>query len=343
VTWLWDGVDRLVDRAGSLADLEAHRLELLAARRWRERGLAVPPAFEDVEVRAALTAIAAPALLERVRASCDGPLLLVKGPEIACHYPHPALRRYKDLDLIVPDAPAVQRALLGAGFVEVGDPALFEGIHHLRPLQWPTLPLLVEVHDRPKWPEGFEPPRVEELLAVAGPCSLAVDGVVALPSTHHAPIVAAHAWAHVPLWRLRDLVDVAAVADGGSRAAFERVAAQLGVGRLWRTTTAAIESVLGDAPPTTAPRTWARHLPRVRERTVLENHLQQTLSPFASLAPRRALQGAARSMRGQLQSERGESAGSKAFRAARALTHPLTRLSEHERALARNGRVQPNG
>jgi Uncharacterised nucleotidyltransferase len=333
VNSLWDAVDRLVDRAESFADLKAHRLELLAARRWRARGLAVPPAVAELEMRAALTAVAAPALLERVRESCDGPLLLVKGPEIACRYPDPALRRFKDLDVIVPDARAVQRALLAAGFVEVGDPALYEDIHHLRPLQWPTLPLLVEVHDRAKWPEGFKPPRLDELLAVAGPCALGVEGVVALPPAFHAPVVAAHAWAHVPLWRLRDVVDVAAVADGEPATELDRVAGRLGVARLWRTTARAIESVLGEAPPSGALRTWARHLPRVRERTVLENHLQQTLSPFASLPPLRAAQAAAAAVLDQLRPLPEESWRDKASRAAQSVRRGGTTLSVHEREL----------
>ena len=84
--------------------------------------------------------------------------MLFKGPETAAHYPHPALRRFWDLDLLVPDAGATQRSLLKAGFREVGDPALYADIHHLRPLTLPGLPLAVEVHDRPKWADGLRPP-----------------------------------------------------------------------------------------------------------------------------------------------------------------------------------------
>ena len=71
-------------------------------------------------------AMAAPALLERIRTATEGPLLLVKGPEVARLYPDPALRCFRDLDILVPDAPATQRQLLAAGFQETGDPSLYE-------------------------------------------------------------------------------------------------------------------------------------------------------------------------------------------------------------------------
>ena len=82
----------------------------------------------------------------------------MKGPEVALRYPGPALRGFRDLDLLVPDAPAVQRELLAAGFEPVGLPEKYAAIHHLRPLAYPGLPLLVEVHDRPKWPEHLRTP-----------------------------------------------------------------------------------------------------------------------------------------------------------------------------------------
>ena len=78
-------------------------------------------------------------------------MLLMEGPEVAKLYVDPAVRNFRDVDLIVPNAPDTQRRLLSAGFVETGDPKLFENIHHLRPLLWPGLPLLLEVHHRPKW------------------------------------------------------------------------------------------------------------------------------------------------------------------------------------------------
>jgi hypothetical protein len=37
---IWTAVERLVDRAASLDDLRAHRIHLLAGRRWRADGRA---------------------------------------------------------------------------------------------------------------------------------------------------------------------------------------------------------------------------------------------------------------------------------------------------------------
>ena len=153
-----------------------------------------------------------PLLLERIRTATEGPLLLVKGPEVARLYPDPALRSFRDLDILVPDAPATQRQLLAAGFQETGDPRLYEQIHHLRPLFWPGLPLLVEVHSSPKWIASLDPPPAAELIRTAARSQAGPPGVLAPSPAQHALLLAAHAWAHRPLSRLRDLIDIAVVA-----------------------------------------------------------------------------------------------------------------------------------
>ena len=56
---------------------------------------------EELQYSARIAAIAnasAPLLLERIRAICEGPLLLFKGPEVARLYPGSA-RGFGDLDL----------------------------------------------------------------------------------------------------------------------------------------------------------------------------------------------------------------------------------------------------
>ena len=211
---VFERVDDLIDRSPSLADLRHHRIELLAARRRRELGLGLPASLVAQERLSAAAALAAPVLLERVRAASDGPLVLFKGPQIARLYPDRALRSFRDLDLLVADAHATQRGLLAAGFREVGDPDLYERIHHLRPLHWPGLPLIVEIHHSPKWVDGLDAPAAAELIEAAVPCPGAPEGVLELPSAHHALVLAAHAWAHRPLSRLRDLLDIRLVADG---------------------------------------------------------------------------------------------------------------------------------
>ena len=66
-----------------------------------------------------------------MRAAYDGTLALMKGPEVAAHYPDPRLRTYCDLDFLVDSPEPAHRALLSAGFVEVGDPAHYHGALHI--------------------------------------------------------------------------------------------------------------------------------------------------------------------------------------------------------------------
>ena len=117
-----------------------------------------------------LFTVTAPALLARLRDVLDGPMMIFKGPEIAALYPDSA-RLFGDLDVLVPDAAAAQRALLAAGFEEVPDPdGIYVDLHHLIPLRDPMVPLLaIEIHSAPKWPYGLKPPSAAELLENAVP------------------------------------------------------------------------------------------------------------------------------------------------------------------------------
>src|SRR4029450_13299262 len=102
-------------------------------------------------------------------AAVAGPIVLMKGPEVAALWPTPQSRPYSDVDLLVEDAAEAQRALLAAGLRPVGDPGLYVDIHHLRPLLAPGLAVAVEVHDRPKWIDGLGAPPTVGLLAAAVP------------------------------------------------------------------------------------------------------------------------------------------------------------------------------
>lgn len=331
---LWAAVDRLVDRAPTLADLRSHRLELFAARRWRLLGREVPADIAQLERTSAVVALSVPALLEQIRAAYDGPVILHKGPEVAARYPDPTLRLFGDVDLLVADAEQAQAALLAAGFEPTGDPALYRDIHHLRPLQWQDLPLVVEIHSRPKWVESLRPPSVTELLDAAVP-STVTEGFLALPPAHHAVLLAAHSWAHEPLRRLRDLIDVAAVAQTADTSEIAFVAEAWGVARLWRSTAAAAESMLGSSPRPGSLKTWARNLPQVRERTVYEHHLQRWLSNFWILPPDRALWTLPATLLRELRPEPGETWRRKSARTVRALRNASRRRSEHDEELAR--------
>jgi Uncharacterised nucleotidyltransferase len=330
---IWDGVDRLIDRAPTLADIRSHRIELLAVRRWRAQGRSIPEELADLERVSAMHRLVVPRLLERVRAVYDGPMIVHKGPEVAAHYPDPTSRNYADVDLLVLDAEEAQRALLAAGFEEIGDPALYLDIHHLRPLRWPLLPLHVEIHSRPKWVEALRGPSTEELFAAAVPSTATIDGVLALPPAHHALVLAVHSWAHEPLRRLRDVIDIAAVADAAEPGEVAALARAWGVSQLWRATDEAVSSVLAERRRPLSVRVWARNLMLVRERTVLENHLARWLSDFSVLPTGRAVSALPGTLRRELGPEGDESWSNKFFRTGRAIRNAFRRRSEHDESL----------
>jgi hypothetical protein len=338
---VWDEVDDLIRRARSLDDLRAHRLHLLAARRWRRDGRVVPRELALEERHSAIVALTAPGLLRRVRESISGELLVLKGPEVAAAYPDPVLRAFGDLDLLVEDPEACQRALRAGGFVEVGDPRLFVDIHHERPLTLPGLPLSIELHARPKWPGGLAAPEPRELFAAAIPSATGIAGVSTLDRAHHALVLAAHSWAHDPLRRVGDLVDVAAMADGIDPAALRTLARRWNLLRVWSTTEAAAAALLEGGRTTLPLRTWARHLPAVRDRTVLEAHLDLWGSAFWALPAAPALAAARTGVRNALSTAEGETATVKRSRTRRALADAFVSQPRHAREIDRAGLRAP--
>jgi hypothetical protein len=328
---LFAGVDRLVERAGPGAKLTLHRLEPLAARRLRALGREVPETLVEAERLGAAFALAAPVHLQRARAAVDGPLLVVKGPELAARYPDASLRIYRDLDLFAPDAGAAQRALVAAGFAEVGDPEHYAGAPHLRPLAWPGLPMELEVHERPNWPRWLEPPSAGELLEDARPSAGGVDGVLAPAPERHALLVAAHAWMHGPLERARDLVDVGILAAEADREELERLARAWRMEKLWRATLALVDGLLLDGRPTRAQRGWARNLAALSERTVLERHMARWAGWYTAFPTTLAVRAMLDEMRVDLSPEGGEGWRHKARRSLRALRNAFVSQSDHER------------
>jgi hypothetical protein len=279
----WPAVDALIDRAPDLAALRAHRLHLLAAARWRAQGRSLPPQLADAERAASLGVMLAVAVLERVRRDYDGRIVLFKGFEIAQAYPSPSLRPFVDVDLLVDDAERAQAMLLAAGFEEVGDPLLYEDIHHLRPLVAPGLPLAVELHHEPKWPERIETkPALAELLDAAVSSATGIDGIEALSPVHHGIVVAAHAWAHEPLRCLSDLLDVhLIVADQADEA--RAAATTWGLGKVFDATLRTADNVFAGERLPPGLRPYGRHLEGGRERTVVESHLSKWLAPLWEL------------------------------------------------------------
>jgi len=324
---LWRAVDELLDGA-EVAGIRANKLGALAARLRRHTGRPVPPALAADERGAAVAVVMARPLLEHIRSLCDGPLVLVKGPEVARLYPGSA-RTFGDVDLLAGDAHAAQRALLAAGYVEVDDPERFLDHHHLRPLRSPTVGLKVELHTAPLWPPGRHPPPLQEILDRSVVAGVGVEGISTPDRVHHALILAAHAWSHDPLQTLRDLVDIAAVSAGCSEAELAQTAEAWGIPKIWRTTRAAIGALLEGGSTTLPLRTWARHLRPVRERTVLDNHLMRWFHVFWELPPRAAAGDLRAAFRMTLLPAPGEAWREKLARTGHSFRHPGEPMSTH--------------
>lgn len=330
----WERVETLADRAPRLTDLHFHRLELVAARLRRVRGEHVPPQLGDAERYAAVNAMAARDVLRRIRAEYGGRLLLMKGPEVAARYPDPALRPYRDLDLLVDDAPAAHRALQAAGFAPTGNWAPHVDLHHLQPLCRPGLPIAVELHSAPHFPDGLRAPALSELLRDAVPARFG-DGIVEAPSpAAHTLIVAAHAWAHAPLAHIGQLVDVALLAAETDAEQLEALARRWRCARLWHATQATIGALLDDgAQMPLAARICAPHLSAVRERTLGERHIEELTSPLFGLPVAGAPAQTARVLARRLRRGDEETWSHKLRRARRALRNAGLRHSEHDARL----------
>lgn len=331
---LWEGVDRLLERLAP--DLAAeHGLGPLAARQRRLTGDEIPQRLFR-EARASRTAsLVAPALLQRVREAYDGPLLLLKGPELVARYPDSA-RRFGDLDLVAGDAEAAQAALLAAGFrLEDRDwpPEGYDDArrphYHLHPLEWPGLGLRIEIHKHVKWPEGLHPPLNEELFEAAVPSSVGVEGLVTPHPDHHAVVLVSHAWGEIPMRRLRQLVDVLAFVDDDKRDELRRLAARWGIERGWSSTLDVADWLLREGPEPRLVGVWARYLRALREPTVLEMHLQEWLSAFWLTSPRPAARTSLRAVGRDLRPSPNQTWGGKMRQTLRALTHPRRTRTEH--------------
>jgi hypothetical protein len=331
--FIWDFVDRAIARAPTVADLAAHRLGPLATRRYRVLGRPLPPELDELERLTMARTLAAPVILRRIRAACTGPIVLVKGPETAAHYPDPALRLYGDLDIVVPRPDEVQAALFADGFVEHAGPTSVATRYHLRPLWLPELPLKIEVHRELNWPRGLDRPAID-LFAETTPSATRVEGISTLPRSTLAILTAGHAWAHAPLATLGELLDVALLALGIDDGVLSAAARRWGLGRIWATTLRAIDSqILASRPRALPERLWARHLPAVRERTVFEAHVEDLLSPLWALPVGRASREIARTVIETPLPLAEERWSTKLLRSRSALRHAFVRKSAHDSTL----------
>ena len=333
-TVVWPRVGELVDQSGKLSDLVAHRVHLIAARRWREQGRPIDADLVELERLAAVKRLAAPVLLSRIRRVYDGPAMLLKGAEVAARYPAPELRPYTDLDLLVPDAPAVYRQLVEAGFEKTPMPGPYEH-HHQPALTWPGLPMLLELHSQPSWPDWLTPPDNDQLFAGAtGECALGC-GVLGPSRVHHTLLLVAHAWRDAPLARLGHLLDVYVTCLNEDPGELADLAAAWRIDRVWRSTLAAVGGVLGGERPRASVRALTRQLDSMRERTVIETKLADWVAPFWGLPFPRAVRASGSELVAELRPEHNETWRRKLHRSGTAMRQLFRSRSERDELLRR--------
>lgn len=343
---IWRRVDELIDAAPGLPALRAHRLQLLAGRRWRALGREIPDDLRSEEHLAAIRDAIGPELLARVAAATEQPVVLLKGQEIARRYPEPALRPYIDVDLLARDADRLQAELIAAGFELTENPAwafrrdgngdLFTDKHHCHPLRWAGWPMRLEIHRRPSWPRWLPQPPVGEVFDLARPGE--TEGVLTLPPSPHVLVLAAHLWVSNPFARLRDLLDISLLLPETNPAEVEELARAWALDRVWATTQAVVRSVFLDGRTSSAERLWARHLAGAREQTVIEVHVTRWASPFWALPLRRAVRVAAGNVISDVRPALDEPWRSKVRRSLRAVRNLGAAKSQHEDELGREGR-----
>jgi hypothetical protein len=331
----WRDVERLVRARLEEADPEdisAHGLGPLAADLLDRDGRPVDPLFARERTLAHMAMLVSGGVLERIRAAASGPLLLLKGPELALRYPNNA-RRFGDLDVLAADAGEAQRALLAAGFVEDVDPdGIWVGIHHLNPVRLPSLPVKIEIHSEPKWVPDLPAPDNAELFEAAVPTTLGVEGVGTPAPPHHALLVAAHAWGHEPLRRARDLLDAGVFAAEADPCELRTLARAWDLDRLWATTEAAFEALVSGRR-TWPLRLWAGHIPELRSQTVLEDHVCRVLSDFWGYPIRIASARAAHAVLDEFRPAFDETWSEKGRRSVLAVRRGLQPAGRHQRLL----------
>ena len=112
---------------------------------------------------------------------------------------------------------------------------------------WPGLPLLIELHSHPHSPPWLPEVSADTIFAHAKRSRMAIDGLLAPDPAAHALLLAAHGWAHDPLRRLRDVIDIAAILEDSDRSQTTVYAREWGWDRLWTVTLAVTDAVTADA------------------------------------------------------------------------------------------------
>ena len=241
--------------------------------------------------------------------------MVMKGLEVAVRYPTRPLGPSRDLDLLAEEPDAAQHALIGAGFVELQTghdysknstcPAgMARGSARRRAPSAPKLPALSEAAAarRTVGDGRSERDRHRRLARASASCARIVA---------RRPRMDSHR-----LGRLGDLIDLAVMLPPDRRVEADALARRWGWERMWGTALAVADALLAGGPPAVALRTWARHLPEVRELSVLENHISRLTAPAFALPPRQAAREVGLAMRDTVARDRDERWSSKLYRSA---------------------------
>ena len=116
------------------------------------------------------------------------------------------------------------------------------------------------------------------------------------------------------------------------------LARRWGLERLLRTTLASADAVLFGGRRPRPLRVWARNLPDVRERPVLETHLGRWFAGFSALGARRGALAMAGEVGKDLRPVGDETWGAKLGRTRVALGNARVKRSVHDEQLERAGR-----
>jgi hypothetical protein len=324
-TALWPGLDCLIAAAPPTANYHAHGIGPLVAWRLREQGEPVLEALQESVRRSAYAAVTAAPLLQRIREAVSGPIIVLKGPEIAAAYPSPALRPYGDLDLLVPNLERAEAELLSAGFKCTGSEhdILPNYIHDL-PLRFAHLPLAIELHRRPGWLSWMHAPSNDALFHIAVPSATGVDGVLALPPVEHTLFLAVHSWRHGPYHSLLHLIDIALMREQTDPGALAHTAQAWGLQNLWNRTTATIDRLFydGTEKPDPLDALWSRHLNQIRPRTRWEYYLATRTNGLAAPTLPARISAVTRDILATFTLRPGETPRSLATYTLRQLRHP---------------------
>jgi hypothetical protein len=178
------------------------------------------------------------------------------------------------------------------------------------------------------------------VFGTAIPSRTGVAGLLAPNSAAHAVLLAAHGWAHDPLRRLGDVIDIAATLQDADRSRAAAYAREWGWDRLWKAMVSITDAVIvgGALPKRLSP--WTRHLLSARDRKVFEHQLTLLLAPASSVPASQVPRALGRGVREVVARRNDESWAQKIRRSRKALLDALVEESVHEVGAAAPARME---